>query len=152
MSRLHALKVALEHAEQERDAALRAMQRAAAQLEAAERQAAQLEDYRTDYQKRWSQQFQREGTVDILQCYQNFMSRLNAAIEQQQRVVAQARAGRQRCQAVLVERETRAASIRKLIERREAEEALAQRRREQKATDEQASRLAWAARVHVLTA
>ena len=152
MSRMQALKVALEHAEKERDAALLAMQRAAAQLDAAQRQATQLHDYRAEYQQRWSAQFKREGTIDILHCYQNFMARLNTAIEQQQRIVEQARLGHERSQAALMERETRAASIRKLIERRVAEQALAQDRREQKATDEQASRISWASRAHLLTA
>ena len=152
MSRMQALKVALEHAEKERDAALLAMQRAAAQLDAAQRQATQLLDYRAEYQQRWSAQFKREGTIDILHCYQNFMARLNTAIEQQQRIVEQARLGHERSQEALMERETRAASIRKLIERRVTEQALAQERREQKATDEQASRISWTNRMHLLTA
>lgn len=152
MSRMQALKVALEHAEKERDAALLAMQRAAGQLDAAQRQATQLQDYRAEYQQRWSAQFKREGTIDILHCYQNFMARLNTAIEQQQRVVEQARLQHESAQEALMERETRAASIRKLIERRSAEHALAQERREQKATDEQASRISWTSRTHLIIA
>ena len=152
MSRMQALKVALEHAEKERDAALLAMQSAAGQLDTAQKQAQQLQDYRAEYQQRWSAQFKREGTIDILHCYQNFMARLNTAIEQQQRMVEQAKAQHERAQEVLMERETRAASIRKLIERREAEHALAQQRREQKATDEQASRISWTSRTHLMIA
>ncbi|MCW7540554.1 flagellar export protein FliJ [Aquabacterium sp. A7-Y] len=143
MSRHHALALALEHAEKERDAALSISQRAAAQLENAERQAQQLEDYRREYQARWSEQFKRQGTMDILRCYQDFMGRINQAIEQQANAVAQGRRQLEWARGVVLERETRAASIRKLIERREAEQALQQQRRDQKATDEQAARAAW---------
>ncbi|HYE41580.1 MAG TPA: flagellar export protein FliJ [Ramlibacter sp.] len=152
MSRMQALMVALEHAEKERDAALLVMQRAAGQLDAAQKQAQQLQDYRAEYQQRWSAQFKREGTIDILHCYQNFMARLNTAIEQQQRMVEQAKVQHEHAQEALMERETRAASIRKLIERRAAEQALAQERRDQKATDEQASRISWASRTNLMIA
>ncbi|WKB54499.1 flagellar export protein FliJ [Eleftheria terrae] len=143
MSRHHALSLALEHAEKARDDALELRRRAAAQLENAERQAEQLQEYRRDYQQRWSEQFKRQGTMDILRCYQDFMGRINAAIEQQAGAVAQGRRQLDWATGVVLERETRAASIRKLIERREAERALQQQRRDQKVTDEQAARAAW---------
>lgn len=143
MSNTHALSLALEQAEKQRDEAQAAYQRIARAAEGARQQAQQLLDYRGEYQQRWSAQFKRAGTIEILQCYQGFMGRLNTAIEQQdaavQRTAAQVEAARQ----ALLDRETRVAAIRKLIERRQEQAEAAQARREQKATDEQASRLAW---------
>ncbi|AKJ31015.1 flagellar export protein FliJ [Caldimonas brevitalea] len=146
MSRHHALALALEHAEKQRDEAVSTCQRAAAQLENAERQATQLEDYRREYQQRWGEQFKRQGTMDILRCYQDFVGRINQAIEQQQGAVEQGRRQVEWARGVLAEREMRVASIRKLIERRVAEQAMTQQRRDQKATDEQAARVAWSQR------
>lgn len=143
MSQLHALSLALEQAEKQRDEAQAAYQRLLRAAEGARQQAQQLLDYRSEYQQRWSTQFRHSGTVAILQCYQGFMERLNGAIEQQDAAVARSQAQLDAARQALLERETRVAAIRKLIERRQAQAEAAQQRRDQKATDEQASRLAW---------
>ncbi|MCV4601247.1 flagellar export protein FliJ, partial [Escherichia coli] len=62
---------------------------------------------------------------------------------QQALVVQQAEWQLEHARLHLLEQERRAAAIRKLLEKRAAEQALAAQRREQKHTDEQASRLAW---------
>ena len=143
MTNVHALALALEQAEKQRDEAQAIYQRAAAAAEGAQAQAQQLLSYRSDYQLRWSEQFKREGRMEILHCYQGFMGRLNMAIDQQDAVMQRTRAQVEAARQTLLERETRVAAIRKMIERREEQAQAQQARREQKATDEQAARLAW---------
>jgi flagellar FliJ protein len=71
------------------------------------------------------------------------MDRLTQAVEQQQRVVVHAQAALDQAKLKLRDGEIRVASVRKLIERRQAEARLSSDRREQKATDEFAARAAW---------
>lgn len=139
---LSALLILLERAEIERDEALQALQQARARADAARLQANQLNDYRQEYQQRWTQQFAQRTTVDILGCYQTFGSRLDQAITSQGNVASHAETHLTKAQELLRERELRVASVRKLIERRRQEQLRSQMRQEQKATDEQAARAA----------
>lgn len=143
---LHPLTLALEVAEKDCEQARQTVLRLQHQVDAARSQARQLDDYRRDYQQRWGERFRIEGTVPIMQCYQGFMSRLDQAGTQQQAAMQRLQHHLDQALQVLRERETRAASIRKLIERRQGELALARQRQEQKLTDEQASRMAWSRR------
>ena len=143
---LHPLMLALEVAERDRDQAQSTVLRLRHQMEASESQARQLEDYRRDYQQRWGERFQTQGTVQIMHCYHGFMSRLDQASSHQQAAVQRIQHHLDQALQVLREREMRAASIRKLIERRQNELNMARSRQEQKLTDEQASRIAWARR------
>lgn len=147
MNGLQALQTLLRHAENERDEARSLMQRAEHQLAAAQAQHQQLLDYRRDSQQRWSEQFGRQGTMEIVHCYQGFVSRLGMAIEQQQHVASRASDMHEAATHQLREKELRVASVGKLIERRLQEAQRSAMQREQKLTDEMASRLAWA-RLH----
>lgn len=144
MNGLESLATLLEHAERQRDEALSAAQRASAQMAAAAEQAQQLLVYRRDYETRWTEQFGRQGTMEIVNCYQGFVKRLGLAIEHQDQMAAQARHQHDQARARLRDQEIRVASIAKLIERRVAEARIAEGKRDQKATDEMAARLAWA--------
>lgn len=143
---LHPLMLALEVAERDRDQAQSTVLRLRHQMESSESQARQLEDYRRDYQQRWGERFQTQGTVQIMHCYHGFMSRLDQAGSHQQAAVQRLQHHLDQALQVLREREMRAASIRKLIERRQNELNMTRSRQEQKLTDEQASRIAWARR------
>ena len=138
------LSILLERAEAERDEALKALQEAQLRAAQAREQAGSLTQYRVDYQQRWSQQFARQGTMDIVGCYQNFGGKLDQAIDSQSHVANHAEVRVERARAVLVEKEMRAAAIAKLIERRQLESGRAAQRQEQKQTDEQAARAALA--------
>jgi flagellar protein FliJ len=140
---MDALDTLLQRAVAERDLALLALARAEALLRRQQGQLAQLVDYRREYHQRWAGQFSRHGAMEIVQCYQSFVQRLDEALAQQQRQVQTAQAGVQRSRDSLLARETRAASVRKLIERRAAVERLAHDRREQRQTDERAQQAAW---------
>jgi flagellar FliJ protein len=143
---LHPLMLALEAAEKDRDQAHSTVLRLRHQMEAAQSQARQLDDYRRDYQHRWGERFRQQGTVQLMQCYHSFMARLDQAGSQQEAAVQRIQHHLDQALQMLRERETRAASIRKLIERRQGEIDLARIRQDQKATDEQAARMAWARR------
>ena len=140
MTSTQSLSTLLEHAEAERDAALAALRNTEAAAAAAQGQLDQLQEYRTQYQQRWSTQFRQAGSIELMQCYQGFAQRLDQAITQQSQIVAQAEQRAQQARAVVLEREQRVAAVRKLIERRQQEQNRVAERRDQRATDEAAQR------------
>ena len=136
------LDTLLEHAQAERNLALAAFNQSRARCDAARTQAMQLDTYRADYHRRWSAQFAQGAALDIVRCYRSFADRLETAIAQQGQCVAQAQAATTRAGDALSANELRVASVRKLIERRASAQRQALERREQKADDEQAMRVA----------
>ncbi|CAN5172724.1 N/A [soil metagenome] len=143
MNDLQPLKTLLEQAERERDAALAEHQRVLAASRAAQAQSEELLTYRREYEKRWTEQFKTEGKMELVRCYHEFMNRLTSAVEGQARAVQQAAAHADRAGNALRQQEIRCASVRKLIERRVHGLRADEERRDQKQSDEFASRLAW---------
>ena len=141
---IQALTLVLEQVERERDQALAEQRRAQQVFDGAQRQSEQLLHYRGEYEQRWNAQFRQAGAKEIVQCYQGFMGRLQFAVDQQHHQVAMAAATLAAAHDALRAQELRVAAVRKLLERRQQELALVAGRREQKLTDEQASRAAWA--------
>jgi flagellar FliJ protein len=141
MKRLALLKTLLEREQKRRDEQMAAVRSAAANAESQQQQADGLVEYRTEYCRKWSAQFQQAAQMEILRSYHGFLSRLEQAITQQKSVVEHAHrmveAQRQR----LVEREIRVATVERLIKRREAMLAKVADRRDQKNLDELAQRL-----------
>lgn len=142
------LATVLEQAEAERDLARSALQRAEEQARRAKAQAEQLLRYRGEYQQRWTTQFSREGAAEIVHCYQNFMGRLEDAVTQQHQQADVAHAHLDALRSRLAAAELRVASVKKLIQRRQAEAMKVLARRDQRQTDETAQQLHWRARVH----
>lgn len=143
------LQVLLQHEQDERDRALAARTQSMQRVQQAEDQAAQLLGYRSEYQARWALRFNTGGgTKAIVDCYRSFMQRLDQAVQQQQRSVAQAQVQLQRAAGELLEAERKLAAVRKLIERRGAQARFAAQRREQKHSDEIAQRMHWRAAQH----
>jgi flagellar FliJ protein len=143
MNPLQPLMTLLTQCERERDELAVACQRAAMSHRGAAAQAEQLVVYRGEYEQRWATQFKTDGRMELVNCYRGFMDRLTQAVEQQQRVVVHAQAALDQARLKLRDGEIRVASVRKLIERRQAETRLSADRREQKTTDEFAQRAAW---------
>lgn len=135
------LSTLLEQAEAARNQALAAFNQARARCDAARTQAVQLAGYRTDYHQRWSRQFKRGASLEIMRCYQAFSERLEQAITLQDDAVAGAQAAQARAGDTLTAHELRVASVRKLIERRMHEAQRTVDRQEQKANDESAMRV-----------
>ncbi|HEX5685316.1 MAG TPA: flagellar export protein FliJ [Ideonella sp.] len=146
MDRLSLLHTLLEREKEKRDAALADWRNAEAQERAARDQAESLVTYRGEYRKRWAAQFAQCAPIEILQCYQGFVERLEQAIGAQQGVAEQAASRVEAARLRLRHRETKVATVQRLIERRLQAGALREQRREQKTTDEAAQRLAWARR------
>lgn len=140
---LDPLMALLGQAERERDAALADLQRAGDLQRSAEMQLEQLRQYRTEYEGRFREQFKTPQGIAALQGYQVFSDRLSQAIEQQSRAVTHAEARAEQMRLLVIEQEMRVASVRKLLERRLNEMKLGAERREQRQTDEFASRAAW---------
>jgi flagellar FliJ protein len=140
---LHSLALLLAQAERERDEALAEQFRAEAARRAAVAQAEQLVDYRRDYERRWSAEFGREGKIELVRCYQGFMQRMTQAVEQQERIAANATVHAERAEAIVRGHELRVAALKKLVERRLREREVAAARREQKDSDDRAVRAAW---------
>jgi flagellar FliJ protein len=137
------LELLMQRAQARCDQAVLALQRSSEAADQARLQHEQLLDYRAEYEARWSAQFQQGGTMDILLHYRSFMQRLDQALQMQARQAAQAEARLAQARHELLDSERRVASVRKLLERRQAELAHAGRRREQKQTDELAQRMRW---------
>jgi len=149
MSALNAFVVAVELAERQRDAARQALANVQGARQAAQAQLQQLTGYAAETQDRWGLKAGAAVQPEVMHHHYHFMGRLDHAIGLQTRAlggqdqrVAQAR-------QALLQAELRLASLRKVLERRQAELAQQQQRREQKQTDERASQRA-AARVGAL--
>ena len=147
MTPLQPLVALLAQTERQRDLALADRIKMQAAHAAAQAQADQLVAYRRDYEERWSAQFCREGRIELVRCYQGFMERLTQAVEQQARTAQALGVQLAQAGATVRERELQVAAVRKLIERRLAEDRAAGLRHEQKQTDELAARIAWASRI-----
>lgn len=143
MDRLDLLHTLLEREKEKRDAALAEWREAERQAQAAGEQADALVSYRGEYRQRWAAQFAQRAPIEILRCYQGFVDRLEQAIVAQQGVAEQAALRVQAARQRLRHRETKVATVQRLIERRLHAAALREQRREQKAVDEAAQRLAW---------
>ena len=146
MTPLQPLVALLAQTERQRDLALADQIKMQGAHAAAQSQADQLVAYRRDYEQRWSTQFCREGRIELVRCYQGFIERLTQAVEQQARIAEALGVQLAQASATVRERELQVAAVRKLIERRLAEDRAAGSRLEQKQTDELAARIAWAGR------
>jgi flagellar FliJ protein len=137
------LQVLLQREQQQRDLATSALRQAEDAVRRTRDQWQQLVDCRGEYEGRWSAQFNQGGTIEIMRCYRSFMLRLDQAVALQSRQAELAAAQLDQARAALLESERRLASVRKLLDRRLAEQAHTGRQREQKQTDELAQRMRW---------
>lgn len=146
MNSITLLLTLLQRAEADRDTAAAVLRQAENLVQQAELQARQLQDYRGDYDQRWTTRFRESGTRELLHCHRGFGQRLDQAITHQQ--VNTQHLGNRVLQArtVLLAREQRVAAVRKLIERRQAELLKIAHQRDQRSTDEAAQRTASASR------
>lgn len=139
---LQSLQPVLELAERERDDAAAALRQAERALERAEQQASQISDYRSETQARWHAQFRQGSSITLVHCYQDFVSRLHGAEAHSDAGVSAAQSRRDAARAVLQAAELRLASVGRLRDRREAVLRLGLERRDQRQTDEAATRAA----------
>lgn len=148
MSSLQPLITLLQQVESQRDQAQVQQQRAELKWNSAQQQAEQLLAYRADYIQRYGPQAGRPTTLELMRCYEGFMSRLQDAIRQQDQMVVQCEQAYRHASHVLTDYELKIASVQKLIERRQKEKLVQEEKRERKITDEQATRIALHNRHH----
>ena len=133
-----ALQTLLEHAERQRDEGLARLARAEELAARMAAQTAQLLAYRDDYAQRHPAQGGRSSSIELLRIHQGFMQRLDQAIAQQQAQQRQAENGVLQQRAALLDLQTRAAAVRKLIERRDGEAQLRLSRQHPRRSDDAA--------------
>lgn len=139
MSSLKAFEVAVELAERRRDAARQALKNVQDARHAAQAQLEQLTGYAAETQGRWGMKADSAMQPEVMYHHYQFMGRLDHAIGLQTDVVSGQDVRVDKARQALLEAELRLASLRKVLERRRAEVALQQQRREQKQTDERAA-------------
>ncbi|MDE2371912.1 MAG: flagellar export protein FliJ [Burkholderiales bacterium] len=130
----------LQLAERDRDQVLAALRQAEAMARQARDQADQLEQYRGEVRQRHPATGGRSATIEMLRVHFGFAQRLDQALTQQQATTSQAESRLEALRAELLARETRVAAVRKLIERRQAEQQRGAARLEQRRSDEAAQR------------
>jgi flagellar FliJ protein len=134
------LDILLDYARSQRDGALGRLAAALAEARAADAKLALLAGFRDEYSARFDAATRRGMTGGELRTYSVFLDKLDAAIRQQQDIVArsaeQARSDRSAWQG----KESRVRGYAALAARRGALAALDERRREQKQNDELALR------------
>jgi flagellar protein FliJ len=138
-----ALQTVLERAVAERDEATAQLYLLLENSRRLGSQREQLVNYRSEYQARWTMQFKQLATMEVVHSYQAFVERLDHAIGQLDQQVLAASKQADHAHAALLARETRVASVRKLLERRLGEAAQKTAAREQRHSDELATMAAW---------
>lgn len=135
---LHALRIAIDMAERERDAARQGLQGALSAQQAAQAQLDQLQSYAQETETRWGPRADARLQPQVLQHHYQFMGRLQHAAGLQTQVLQNHAARVQQAQDQLLKAEQRLLSLRKLLSNKEREQQQLQVRREQKQTDERA--------------
>lgn len=128
--------------EQERDKRKSHVVEAQDRLGRAQSQADQLQAYRRHYHDHWQLQFKSGASPQVLQCYRQFVDRLDTALLQQAHTVRHLSGLVERAEQELLQQEIRVAAIEKLLERRSQQAELAQRKLQQRNDDEWAQRAA----------
>ena len=147
-----ALATLYEHAEQQRDKAMAQLMQAEDAARRMLAQSEQLRNYRSEYAARSPARGGRAAPIELLRCHLDFMQRLEQAMVQQQ---AQAEGAERHAAALrqtLIELETRVASVRKLMERRNTAQQVLVDRQEQRRNDEASQQRAWRLRIDAMQA
>ena len=138
-----ALQSLLEHAERERDEAMACLLQTEDSSRRLRQQLEQLQAYRADYQARSPGSGGQAAPIELLRCHQGFVQRLDQALAQQGQLLASAESQLLLQRQLLLERETRVAAVRKLVERRLHEQQRSLARQEQKRSDEASAQRRW---------
>lgn len=139
MSSLNALMVAIDAASRKRDEALQTVQERQRAQQAGQAQMDQLQSYAQEMQRRWGAHESQSVQPEVMYHQYQFMERLQHAIDLQTRVMTDLAIRLETAQKALMACELRVSSLRKVVEVRRRDIALAQMRREQKETDDRAA-------------
>ena len=120
MSELRSVRLALELAQRQRDAAGRVLAHALQLCQLAREQLQQLQGYASETQDRWALGARSQCSPPILRNFQQFMERLQQAIDLQQLALAQREQERENARRQLLAADIRIASLNQLLDRRRA--------------------------------
>jgi flagellar FliJ protein len=134
------LVVAIELASRKRDAAGQALAEVLRRHDSALQQLDQLQSYAADTQGRWSVSAQTSTSPQIVGHYYQFMARLEQTVSLQQEVIAEVLRQCQLARQALVEADVYLTGLNRLLDKRRQEQLRIAAQREQKQTDEYASR------------
>lgn len=146
MSKQQPIHNLLQHEKSQRDQALTQLHGTRQSLEQAQTRLDQLREHRNNYESNWRQrQLQGSGdtSIEVMRCYNDYMNRLDLAVNQQDSIIELAQARMTNARRLVLEAELRVARTQKLLDRRQAEILQDEQRREQKMFDEQAQNLSW---------
>ncbi len=135
-----ALHTLHDHAERLRDEARAHLQRAEDAVARLQLQADHLQTYRDQTQQRSPLRGGGSAPIDVWRGHLVFLERLDLALNQQRAHLRAEQARRDALRAALLACETRVASVRKLIERRDAEARRHADRQDQRRSDDAAQR------------
>ena len=138
----------LEHAQNQRDAAMAELLRGEESARQLRQQAQQLDSYHADYAARAPTQNGRTAPIELLRSHLAFMQRLDQAVAQQHSLLQAAEAQLVQRRQTLVEREIRVASVRKLLQRRDEVAQRRSSRQEQNRSDEATAQRRWRDSTH----
>lgn len=139
MSSLNALMVAIDAASRKRDEARQTVQDRQRAQQAGQAQMDQLQTYAQEMRRRWGAHENQAVQPEVMFHQYQFMERLQHAMDLQTRVMADLAIRLETAQKALMACELRVSSLRKVVEVRRRDIALAQMRREQKETDDRAA-------------
>lgn len=136
MSELKSVRLALELAQRQRDAAGRVLAHAVQLCQLAREQLQQLQAYASETQDRWALGARSQCSPQILRNFQQFMERLQQAIELQQLALAQREQERENARRQLLPADIRIASLNQLLDRRRSAASKRAAAQAQKHSDE----------------
>jgi flagellar protein FliJ len=137
------LDTLLQHAEHQRDQAMAVLQQAEDAIRRLLAQAEQLSAYRADLQARDPARDGRAAPIEVMRCHLAFVERLTQAQTQQHNQITSAEQRRAELRNALLAHETRVASVRKLMQRREQATQRSSDRQAQRRDDEAAAQKLW---------
>lgn len=140
MKKSQRLEPVVKVAESREQQAARALGQAQAQLAQAEQRQAELEGYKEEYLRRFHTAGSRGMSAAQMEDYRRFLGKLDAAIAQQQQVVAQAAGIVETQRHQWFERRGKTRALDKVVSRYQADERRQEAQQEQGELDERAQR------------
>ncbi len=136
MPQLRGLLLAIDLATRQRDAASAVFLQLQHSCFGAQNQMGQLESYATETESNWALGSRTSAQPEIMRHYDQFMERLQQAVDMQRAVVNEQLSAIAAARRALLEADIRVAGLKRLVEKRRASMARAQSGRDQKQLDD----------------
>lgn len=141
MSELRSIVLAIELATRKRDELAKVLVRVEKTLQFAQSQMNQLEGYAAETDARWISSGSEGRSVELMRHHYQFTERLQHAIGLQSGVIANSGMHVETAKKMLLQAEYRLTGLNQVLNKRQSQLALGERRREQRQTDEFAAML-----------